>query len=568
MSAYNGYHDMPKKVMDMNWEQKNTQLQQKIIHLKSELDKYKTLLASLASQEEWERLYMEKDELQAKHDKLIEQCRHYEELLSDQKNEIQRLSKALKTMEEEKELLRQETEQFKTECAYWQEQAEANQKHIQSLEATVKGFQQKETERNEERKKTKEKNRLRKDGTLSFMNESIDSSASWPERMEKDYQVMKEQIDKIAKEFQKLQNALSNSTKTHEPEKDIDVLTKKIQEIEEKLSKMDLERQKDSLALQKHIFTQQMELELMMEKVTSFASEIKHLSNQIADLTKSRNDSPKESPNYDTNELKDRLFQLMQQFAASSDEKSKEPATSPIQSATPFSTSMQTGKAPSSPNSFLKLQEFIDGTNQPIVVSPVRKEAHVSHLYSQKSVPIKRARMENPSSRHRYPSQQPSPLAKDEDNRLNISGQNDYTASNPDKRSDASRLEQKKEHQLLTQTDEVRLESIHKASAPLKNQDERSEEIDQNLKIRGKHESPILLDDQEVLMQDQTTASDISANGQKSDSEAHEIATSASSVPVPIEENTITQTEVLLIEKEKPSKWGLWSLFKKTKLPQ
>ncbi|MCG5026845.1 cytosolic protein, partial [Anoxybacillus flavithermus] len=222
---------------------------------------------------------MEKDELQAKHDKLIEQCRHYEELLSDQKNEIERLSKALKTMEEEKELLRQETEQFKTECAYWQEQAEANQKHIQSLEATVKGFQQKETERNEERKKTKEKNRLRKDGTLSFMNESIDSSASWPERMEKDYQVMKEQIDKIAKEFQKLQNALSNSTKTHEPEKDIDVLTKKIQEIEEKLSKMDLERQKDSLALQKHIFTQQMELELMMEKVTSFASEIKHLSN-------------------------------------------------------------------------------------------------------------------------------------------------------------------------------------------------------------------------------------------------------------------------------------------------
>ncbi|KDE47843.1 hypothetical protein DI43_07985 [Geobacillus sp. CAMR12739] len=69
------------------------------------------------------------------------------------------------------------------------------------------------------------------------MNESIDSWASWSERMEKDYKVMKEQIDNIAKEFQKLQNALSNSTKTHELEKDIDVLTKKIQEIEVKTVK-------------------------------------------------------------------------------------------------------------------------------------------------------------------------------------------------------------------------------------------------------------------------------------------------------------------------------------------
>ncbi|KJE29246.1 hypothetical protein LG52_1275 [Geobacillus kaustophilus] len=46
--------------MDMSKEQKTTQLQQKIIHLKSELDKYKALLASLGSQEEWERLHMEK----------------------------------------------------------------------------------------------------------------------------------------------------------------------------------------------------------------------------------------------------------------------------------------------------------------------------------------------------------------------------------------------------------------------------------------------------------------------------------------------------------------------------
>lgn len=560
--------------MDMNWEQKNTQLQQKIIHLKSELDKYKTLLASLASQEEWERLHMEKDELQAKHDELIEQCRHYEELLSAQTNEIQRLSETLKRMEEEKKLLRQETEQFKTECAYWQEQAESNKKYIQSLEATLKTFQQKEAEWNEERKKTKEKNRLRKDGTLSFMNESIDSWASWSERMEKDYKVMKEQIDNIAKEFQKLQNTLSNSAKTHELEKDIDVLTKTIQEIEEKLSKMDLERQKDSLMLQKHIFTQQMELELIMEKVMSFASEIKHLLNQIADLTKSWNHPPKESPNDDTNEWKDMLPQLMQRLTASSDEKSKELATSPIQSAKPFSTSVQTRKEPSSPNSFLKLQEFIDETNQPIVVSPVkRKETHAfnfptSHLYSQKSVPIKRVRMENPSSHHRHPSQHSSPLAQDEDNRLNISVQNDHTAPNPEKRSDASKLEQKKEHQLFTQADEVSLESIHKAVGPLKNQDERSEEIDQHIKIRGKHEFPVPPDGQEVLMQDQTTASEISANGQKSDSEAHEMETTPSSVLVPIEEDAITQTEDLFIEKEKPSKWGLWSLFKKTKIPQ
>lgn len=306
-----------------------------------------------------------------------------------------------------------------------------------------------------------------------------------------------------------------------------------------------------------------MDLELMMEKVTSFASEIRHLSNQIADFTKLRND-----PRYDANDLKDVLSHLMQQFTASSDEKSKEPATSPSQSVTSFSTSMQTGKALSSPNSFLKLQELMDDANQPIVVSSVkRKEAHAfnfpsSHLYSQKSVPIKRVRMEQPSSHHRHPS----PPAEDEGNRLNISVQHD--PSNSEKRSDASRLEQKKEPKLFTQADEVSLESIHKAAGPLKNQDERSEEIDQNMKIRGKHEYPVPPDGQEVLMQDQTTASEISANGQKSDSEAHEMETTPSSVSVPIEEDAITQTEDLFIEKEKPSKWGLWSLFKKTKIPQ
>ncbi|AMQ20529.1 hypothetical protein [Geobacillus sp. JS12] len=558
----------------MSKEQKTTQLQQKIIHLKSELDKYKTLLASLGSQEEWERLHTEKDELQAKHDELIEQCRHYEELLSEQKNEIERLSEALKTMEEEKEWLRQETEQWKTECVYWQEQAEANQKHIQSLEATLKAFQQKEMEWNEERTKTKEKNRLRKDGTLSFMNESIDSWTSWSERMENDYKVMKEQIEKIAKEFPKLQNALRNSTKVHEPEKDVDVLTKKIQETEEKLSKMDLERQKDSLMLQKHMFTQQMELELMMEKVTSLASEIKHLSNQIADLTRSRNDPPKESPNDDTMEWKEMLSQLMERLTASSDEKSKEPATLPIQSAKPFSTNMQTEKAPPSPNSFLKLQEFMDGTNQPIVVSPVkRKETHAfnfptSHLYSQKSVPIKRVRMENPSSHHRHPSQHSSPLAEDEDNRLNISVQNDHTAPNLEKRSDASRLEQKKEHQLFTQADEVSLESIHKAADPLKNEDERPKKTDPNMEIKENQESLVSPDGQEAVMQDPTSASDISADGQQSDSGTYEATAFLPSASVLIQDNAIIHGEDSFMGEGKPSKWGLWSLFKKTKTSQ
>ncbi|QNU26285.1 cytosolic protein [Geobacillus zalihae] len=560
---------MRKKVMDMSKEQKTTQLQQKIIHLKSELDKYKALLASLGSQEEWERLHMEKDELQAKHDELIGQCRRYEELLSEQKNEIERLSEALKTMEEEKEWLRQEMEQWKTTCAYWQEQAEANQKHIQSLEATLKAFQQKEMEWNEERTKTKEKNRLRKDGTLSFMNESIDSWTSWSERMENDYKVMKEQIEKIAKEFPKLQNALSNSAKTHELEKDVDVLTKKIQETEEKLSKMDLERQKDSLMLQKHMFTQQMELELMMEKVTSLASEIKHLSNQIADLTRSRNDPPKDSPNDDTMELKEMLSRLMERLTASSDEKSKEPATSPIQSANPFSTNMQTEKAPPPPNSFLKLQEFMDGTNQPIVVSPVkRKETHASHLYSQKSIPIKRVRMEHPSSHQRLPFQHSSPPAEDEDNRLNISVQNDHTDPNPGKRSDASRLEQKKDHQLFTQTDEVRFESTHKAADPLKNEDERPNKTDPNMEIKEKQESLVSPGSQEAVTQDPTSASDISADGQQSDSETYEATAFLPSASVLIQDDAIIHGEDSFMGEGKPSKWGLWSLFKKTKTSQ
>ncbi|ASS99497.1 MULTISPECIES: hypothetical protein [Geobacillus] len=553
----------------MSKEQKTTQLQQKIIHLKSELDKYKALLASLGSQEEWERLHMEKDELQAKHDELIEQCRRYEEMLSAQTSEIERLSETLKTMKEEKELLRQETEQWKTECAYWQEQAEANQKHIQSLDETLKAFQQKETKWNEERKKTKEQHQVRKDGTLSFMNESIDSWASWLERLEKDYNTMKGQIEKMAKDVSNLQNNVSNIPKIEALEKDIGVFTKQMQQIQDKLSKIEIERQKDSLTLQKHIFTQQMELELMMEKVTSFASEIKHLSNQIADLTRSRNDPPKESPNDDTIELKEMLSQLMERLTASSDEKSKEPATLPIQSAIPFSTDMQPGKTPLFPNSFLKLQDFMDGTNQPIVVSPVkRKETHASHLYSQKSIPIKRVRMEHPSSHHRHPSQLPFSPAEDEDNRLNISVQNDHTASNLGKRSDASRLEQKKDHQLFTQTDEVKFESTPKAADPLKNEDERPKKADPNMEITENQESLVSPDGQEALMQDPTSASSISTDGQQSDFKTYEAAAPLPSASVLIQEDAILHAEDSLMAEGKPSKWGLWSLFKKTKTSQ
>ncbi len=67
-------------------------------------------------------------------------------------------------------------------------------------------------------------------------------------------------------------------------------------------------------------------------------------------------------------------------------------------------------------------------------------------------------------------------------------------------------------------------------------------------------------------MQDQTTASEISANGQKSDSEAHEMETTPSSVSVPIEEDAITQTEDLFIEKVKTIQMGIMvSILKRRK---
>ncbi|WP_044736311.1 hypothetical protein [Geobacillus kaustophilus] len=529
----------------MSKEQKTTQLQQKIIHLKSELDKYKALLASLGSQEEWERLHMEKDELQAKHDELIEQCRRYKEMLSAQMNEMERLSEALKMMEEEKEWLRQETEQWKTKCAYWKEQAEANQTHIQSLDETLKAFQQ--------------------DETLSFMNESTDSWASWLERLEKDYNAMKGQMDKISKDVSNLQNDLSNIPKIEALEKDIGVFTKQMQQIQDKLFKIEIERQKDSLTLQKHIFTQQMELELMMEKVTSFASEMKHLANQIADFTQSQNDS-----HHDANELKEMLSELMQRFTASSDERSKEPETSPTQSATPFSTSTQAGKAPSSPKGFLKLREFMDEANQPIIVSPVkRKETHsfnvpLSHLYSQKSVSLKRVRMEHPSSHHRHPSQLPSPPAEDEGNRLDISVQSD--PPNREERSDALKLGQNTEQKLSTQAEEVRSENIHKAAEPSKNENEQLDHP--NRKIKAEQNTLVPLDGQEALIQDPTSASGISADGQKSDFETYEVASSLPSASVLIQKDAILHAEDSLMEEGKRSKWGLWSLFKKMKTSQ
>ncbi|WP_223812859.1 hypothetical protein [Geobacillus sp. 47C-IIb] len=201
----------------MSGEHKSIQLQQKIIHLKSEVDKYKTLVASLASSEEWLHLHEQIDQLKAENDELTTKCQHYEDALSRQTDEIKHLSETLERTSQENESLREEIEQFKTEYAYWKEQAELRDEHIQSLRKEVDMFKQKQAEWDKERRRLEEEKQLLENELsvhrslrneyVSFQSTLDSLTSSWKERigtMEKDYSFLKNHTDRILRDVEEL----------------------------------------------------------------------------------------------------------------------------------------------------------------------------------------------------------------------------------------------------------------------------------------------------------------------------------------------------------------------------
>ncbi|BBW96166.1 hypothetical protein ACPVTF_09640 [Geobacillus icigianus] len=422
----------------MGREDKTVQLEQKIIHLKSELRKYKALLASLGSNQQLDRLNEQINQLIMENNQLNEKCQYYQDALSMQNAEIERLSTALERLEQENRSLRDEVGQLREEKVHLHKQAQAYEQKMESLMAEAEVLRQKQAEWEKEKTSMEEQRRSLEhelsaqrswvEECLSFQStlQSFTSCIERIETMETDYGFLKENNDKIWRDVEELKKAwFTQKRETDELKEEVCTLIKKLQSIEEKLSELAREKQKDLLVLQKHILNQEVELESILEKTSRFSKEIDHLSKQISDLTEQWSLNIKESSDKEMDELKALLSQavhlLMSQHEAPCDEKPMKTSDSQKQT----DVRKNADNSMSTANSFLKLQQFIDETKQQIVVSPTKKKEHhllhppTAHLSPQKSSQIKRVRIEShPSHHHRQPSRQ-KPSEEDDDKSSN-----------------------------------------------------------------------------------------------------------------------------------------------------
>jgi uncharacterized coiled-coil DUF342 family protein len=483
----------------VNEEHKSIQLEQKIIHLKSELEKYKTLLASFQSDQQWNHLQEQMEQLTTENTQLKEKCHDYEETISTQNHEIDRLSTELEETKKENRLLHNEIQesrsenfvlqqkvetneekiqsllsdlsnykqrmeqlttentQLKEKCHDYEEtistqnheidrlsteleetkkenrllhneiqesrsenfvlqqKVEANEKKIQSLLSDLSNYKQRQAELEKEKEVMGEKtqslerelssHRVLMNEYLSFKSqlESFTSLAERIKTMEKNDDFLKENIDKVFRDFEELKDVFfTQKQETEDLKEEVRILTKKFHTIEEMLSELDTEKQKDMAVLQKHILHQYVEIETLLEKTSHFATEIEKISKQLSELTEIVEQKNEDSPNSEMNEMKEMLSQLVQLLAT---QRETPPVKEKPKEITPSQKSLvikkHTGNATSPPtNSFLKLQEFIDETQQSIVVSPVKKKGQnqmnpqTSNVYPQKPSQIKNVRVE------------------------------------------------------------------------------------------------------------------------------------------------------------------------------
>jgi myosin heavy subunit len=408
----------------LNEEQKSIQLEQRIIHLKSELEKYKTMLASFQAEQESNHLKEQIEQLTTENAQLKEKCHYYEETISTQNHKIDRLSTELEETKKENRLLHDEIQQLRSENFVFQKKVEANEEKIKSLLSDLSNYKQSQAELEKEKEITEEKNRVLMNEYLSFKSE-LESLTSWVERiktMEKDYNFLKENSDKALRDFEDLKEVLFTRKKeTEDLKEEVRILTKKLHAIEEMVSELDREKQKDMAFLQKHILHQHVEIETILEKTSHFAKEIEKISKQLSELTERMEQKSEDSSNSEMNEMKGMLSQLVQLLTPQQNSSYMEETTPSLKQP---SIKKNAENMTSHTNSFLKLNEFINETQQSIVVTPISKKEQnrmnpqMSNIYPpQKSSQIKSVRIETmpvqnipQQPRHQYP--------KDDDDKL------------------------------------------------------------------------------------------------------------------------------------------------------
>lgn len=392
-------------------DHKNIQLEQKIIHLKSELEKYKTMIASFQSDQQFNHFKEQMEQLTSENTQLKEKCHHYEEMISTQNREIHRLSAELEETKNKNRLLREEIQKLRSENFVFQKKVEATEEKIKYLvnNATVSKQRQVELEKEKEMMEEKTRSLERElssqrslmEEYLSFQSE-LQSFTSWIERiktMEKEYVFLKENSDKIFKELEELKKVfLTQKQETEDLKKEVRTLTKKFHAIEELVSDFDSDKQKDLAVLQKRVLHQQVEMESILEKSILFAKEIEKISKQLSDLTEKMEQKREDSSaNAEINEIKEMLSQLVQRLIAQHETAHvEESQIETLQTNPVIKKNTETETLPA--NSFLKLHELIDETQQSIIVSPVRKKGQnypqMFNVYPQKFNQIKNVRIE------------------------------------------------------------------------------------------------------------------------------------------------------------------------------
>lgn len=358
--------NMNKKVVNKRMEERKAiQLEQKLIYLKAEVEKYAMMLSSL------EQLKLQIEQLNAEHADFKQACHQYEKTISHQAEEITLL---ITTLEE----TRKHNEQGQ---AFLQTKLEATDEQVQTLSNAIAVYEQK----HEELRKEKEAFLEFKHALLQDYTSLYSLLTSWIERvtnMEKDFDFLKINSDKTLKKMEELgEELLKQKQEIEDVKEEVRALTKKFYVVEKMLSELDKEQQKDMVVLQKQILHQHVEIETLLEKTTHFANEIEKILQQLADLTRRIEAKRETSSQPDINEMKEMLAHIVQLLVNTKQplvEEEKKPPVKPA-ATTPV-------------NSFLKLQEFIDETQQSIVVSPINKKNQPS---LPKTTQAKRARIEN-----------------------------------------------------------------------------------------------------------------------------------------------------------------------------
>lgn len=409
-----------KKVVSeiVNQGRRSIQLEQKIIHLKSEVEKYKTMLASFQSDQQSNHLKEQMEQLTAENTQLKETCDHYKETISTQTHEINRLSAELEEVKKDNRLLHDEAQKLKNENFVLHKKIETNEEKIQSLLSSASTYKQRQTELEKEKEVIEEKMQSLEKKMAShhallknylFLQSLL---TSWIERikiMEKDYDFLKKNSDKMFKDFEELKEGLfTQKQETEDLKEEVRSLEKKLYVIEKMLSELDKEQQKDMVVLQKQILHQHVEIESLLEKTSHFTNEIEKILNQMADLTERTEKKKEDLLNPEMNEMKEMLSQVIQLLTSQQKpflaEEKRETISPPK------------ANTISPANSFLKLQEFIDEKQQSIIVSPAKKKnqshSQMSNIYPQKTSQIKHVQIENqpfqssrPPLRHKSPGE-------------------------------------------------------------------------------------------------------------------------------------------------------------------